>query len=91
MMDQVWGTYIASRAEAHTVQKDGTEEIILSNHIFVLYFNLAYFLGATPQLKSLDLVHNPTDRFRLQTVAMGKVHLELNIIVRNFDKYGVSL
>ncbi|KAJ3415805.1 B9 domain-containing protein 2 [Chytridiales sp. JEL 0842] len=51
----------------------------------------AYFLGATPQLKSLDLVHNPTDRFRLQTMAMGKVHVELNIVVRNFEKYGVSL
>ncbi|KAJ3124894.1 B9 domain-containing protein 2 [Physocladia obscura] len=49
-----------------------------------------FFLGATPQLKSLDLVHNPSDRFRLQTVAMGKIHLELSIIVRGFEKHVVA-
>ncbi|KAI9357653.1 B9 domain-containing protein 2-like protein [Zopfochytrium polystomum] len=50
-----------------------------------------FFLGATPQLKSLDLVHNPSDRFRLQTTAMGKVHIDVTVIVRNFDRYDVSL
>jgi B9 domain-containing protein 2 len=53
--------------------------------------NSAYFLGATPQLKNLDMVSNPTDRFRLVTCAMGKVHLEIGIVIRNFDKSGVEL
>ncbi|KAJ3073505.1 B9 domain-containing protein 2 [Podochytrium sp. JEL0797] len=51
----------------------------------------AFFLGATPQLKSLDLIHNPSDRFRLQTIAMGKVHLQLSVIVKGFEKHGVQL
>ncbi|KAJ3321936.1 B9 domain-containing protein 2 [Blyttiomyces sp. JEL0837] len=51
----------------------------------------AFFLGATPQLRNLELVHNPSDRFRLQTIAMGKVHLEVSVLVRNFENYGVSL
>ncbi|KAI8848595.1 B9 domain-containing protein 2-like protein [Chytridium lagenaria] len=51
----------------------------------------SFFLGATPQLKNLDIIHNPADRFRLQTVSMGKIHMEIGIIVRNFEGYGVGL
>lgn len=51
----------------------------------------SFFLGATPQLKSLDLVYNPSDRFRLQTTAMGKVHMEVNVVVRNFTQYNVKV
>lgn len=52
----------------------------------VLPFNSAYFLGATPQLKNLDMVSNPADRFRLMTCAMGKVHVEVSVVLRNFEK-----
>ncbi|KAJ3407064.1 hypothetical protein CcCBS67573_g03926 [Chytriomyces confervae] len=51
----------------------------------------SFFLGATPQLKSMDLIHNPSDRFRLHTIAMGKIHVTLSIAVRGFEKHGVSL
>lgn len=53
--------------------------------------HVAYFLGATPQLKNLDMIANPSDRFRLETMTMGKVYLELNIMTRNFDSNGVVL
>ncbi|KAJ3295002.1 B9 domain-containing protein 2 [Borealophlyctis nickersoniae] len=55
------------------------------------WIRFAYFLGATPQLRNLDIIHTPTDRFRLTTEAMGKVHLEVGVVVRNFEKYGVAL
>ncbi|KAI8807210.1 b9 domain-containing protein 2-like protein [Cladochytrium replicatum] len=50
----------------------------------------SFFLGATPHLRNLDIIHTPTDRFRLSTETMGKVYLDLNVIVRNFDKHGVA-
>ena len=31
-----------------------------------------------------------SDRFRLTTTAMGKVHLQIGIIQRNFDKFGIE-
>ena len=56
-----------------------------------LIWHKAYFLGATPQLKNLDMITNPSDRFRLETMTMGKVHLELSVITRNFDANGIVL
>jgi hypothetical protein len=49
-----------------------------------------YFLGGGPQLNNPDLVYSGNDRYRLQTETMGVVHLELGVILRNFDKYGVE-
>ncbi|XP_034234571.1 B9 domain-containing protein 2 isoform X2 [Thrips palmi] len=49
-----------------------------------------HFLGGGAQLKSPDLVHSATDRYRLQTETMGTVHLELSVILRNFTKFGVE-
>ena len=48
------------------------------------------FLGGAPQLRNPDLIYNGTDRYHLRTMAMGKVHLQLGIIMRNFDKYGIE-
>ncbi|KAL1458143.1 hypothetical protein WDU94_008314 [Cyamophila willieti] len=48
------------------------------------------FLGGGPQLKSPDLVYTGLDRYRLHTEAMGCVHIELSVILRNFDKYGIE-
>jgi B9 domain-containing protein 2 len=52
----------------------------------------SYFLGGSLQLKNPDLFNaNSTDElYRLKTISMGKVHLRLNVILRNFDKYGVE-
>ncbi|KAJ1536734.1 B9 domain-containing protein 2 [Nowakowskiella sp. JEL0078] len=51
----------------------------------------SFFLGVTPQLRNLDLIHSPTDRFRLSTITMGKIHLEISVITRNFENYGVQM
>ncbi|ESN96204.1 hypothetical protein HELRODRAFT_67914 [Helobdella robusta] len=48
------------------------------------------FLGGGPQLKNPDLIYDGSDRFKLKTQAMGVIHLELSIITRNFEKYGVE-
>ncbi|CAM0512202.1 unnamed protein product [Fasciola hepatica] len=49
------------------------------------------FIGGGPHLRRLEIVYNPTDRFYLQTESMGYVHLKLNVILRNFDKFGVEM
>lgn len=48
------------------------------------------FIGGGPQLRSPDLIYNGADRYRLNTEAMGTVELDLGIIMRHFDKYGVD-
>uniref|UniRef100_A0A3B3HXR8 B9 domain-containing protein 2 n=2 Tax=Oryzias latipes TaxID=8090 RepID=A0A3B3HXR8_ORYLA len=48
------------------------------------------FVGGGPQLRSPDLIYSGADRYRLQTEAMGTVELELGVIMRHFDKYGVD-
>ena len=48
------------------------------------------FLGGGPQLKNPDLIYSGADRYKLHTVAMGTVHLQLGVILRNFDKYGIE-
>ena len=48
------------------------------------------FLGGGPQLKNPDLIYSGADRYHLRTQAMGKVHLQLGVIMRNFDKYGIE-
>ena len=41
-------------------------------------------------MKNADLIYSGTDRYRLHTISMGKVHLRLGVILRNFDKFGVE-
>ena len=48
------------------------------------------FVGGGPQLRNTDVAYSTNNRFRLNTVAMGTIHLELGIILRNFDKFGVE-
>ncbi|KAJ3322098.1 B9 domain-containing protein 2 [Boothiomyces sp. JEL0866] len=43
------------------------------------------FLGATPQLKDLNMIYDPTDRFRLMTKSMEE--LERNNIVQKHDVF----
>ncbi|KAJ9508679.1 hypothetical protein QJQ45_027970 [Haematococcus lacustris] len=37
----------------------------------------AFFVGGNPRLRLEEVVHSPGDRFRLQTVSGGVVHLQL--------------
>ncbi|CAF0823982.1 unnamed protein product [Didymodactylos carnosus] len=48
------------------------------------------FIGGSSQLKNPDLVSSSSELYKLRTISMGKVHLRLHVIVRNFDKYGVE-
>lgn len=48
------------------------------------------FIGGGLQLRSPDLIYDGMDRCRLSTEAMGTVELEINISMRNFDKYGIK-
>lgn len=48
------------------------------------------FVGGGPQLRNPDLIYSGADRYHLRTLAMGKVHLRLGIMLRNFDKYGIE-
>lgn len=52
---------------------------------------LQEIVGGGPQLRYPNVIYSGADRHRLQTVTRGTVHLELNIIVRNFEKFGVEL
>ena len=49
-----------------------------------------HYVGGGHQLRNPDLVGSAADRHRLTTVSMGKVHLQVGVIVRNFDKFGVE-
>jgi B9 domain-containing protein 2 len=50
----------------------------------------SYFVGGGLQLKNPELAIANSELYRLKTVSMGKVHLRLNVILRNFEKYGVE-
>ncbi|XP_076295297.1 tectonic-3 [Lasioglossum baleicum] len=49
------------------------------------------FLGITLQLKSPNVLVNSLDRFELLTESMGTVKIELQILARNFEKYGCHI
>uniref|UniRef100_A0A061RH44 B9 domain-containing protein 2 n=1 Tax=Tetraselmis sp. GSL018 TaxID=582737 RepID=A0A061RH44_9CHLO len=50
----------------------------------------AHFVGGGPRLKREEVVYSTEDRFRLQTTAAGVVHLELNVVAKDFDRHNVS-
>lgn len=51
---------------------------------------VSYFLGGGAQLRSTDVVYSQADRFRLYTTSSGSVVLDLQLVLRNFDKFGVE-
>ncbi|XP_015443916.1 B9 domain-containing protein 2 isoform X1 [Pteropus alecto] len=48
------------------------------------------FVGGGPQLLHADAIYSGADRYRLHTAAGGTVHLELGLLLRHFDRYGVE-
>ena len=50
----------------------------------------SYFVGGGPMLRNSDIIYTGPDRYRLTTVAMGTIHLNLSVILRNFDKFGIE-
>jgi hypothetical protein len=49
------------------------------------------FLGTSVELKDTSVIHEPVDRFKLLTRSMGKVHLKLMVVLRNFKNNGIVL
>jgi B9 domain-containing protein 2 len=47
-------------------------------------------MGGTYQLKDDSILWSGEDRKKLTTITVGRVHLHLNILLRNFSKYGVQ-
>jgi B9 domain-containing protein 2 len=54
-------------------------------------YMVAYFLGINPKLRNLQLVYDGTERYRLNTETMGKVHVGVNVLMKGFEQYGVAL
>ena len=50
----------------------------------------SYFVGGGPILRNSDIIYTGPDRYRLTTVAMGTIHLQLDIVLRCFDKFGIE-
>uniref|UniRef100_A0A0N5AHA5 B9 domain-containing protein 2 n=1 Tax=Syphacia muris TaxID=451379 RepID=A0A0N5AHA5_9BILA len=50
---------------------------------------MQYFLGGGIQLTEVNYVENVTRLSKLRTTSMGTVQLELSIITRNFEKFGI--
>ncbi len=48
------------------------------------------FNGETLQLAEESFVYSAEHRHNLQTTSMGEVHLELNVILKDFEKFGVE-
>lgn len=60
--------------------------------VFIRDFLYAgFFLGGNPELKDEASIYTTQDRQNLRTQAMGNIELRLNIILRNFDKFGVEV
>lgn len=51
----------------------------------------AFFLGGYPQLKHKQLISDARERYRLVTVAAGEVQVQLGIVLKDFDRFGVAL
>lgn len=49
----------------------------------------AFFVGGAPRLKHEDIVYSPGDRYRLMTRSTGLVHVQFQIVLKDFAKYGV--
>lgn len=50
----------------------------------------SYFVGGGLVLRNSDIIFSGPDRYKLNTVAMGTIHMKLGIILRNFDKFGIE-
>ena len=49
----------------------------------------SFFVGGSPQLSDPEAIYNDHDLSHLRTEPMGQVHLELTIVTKNFEKFGV--
>eukprot|EP00892_Ulva_mutabilis_P003288 jgi/Ulvmu1/1330/UM011_0058.1 len=50
----------------------------------------AFFVGGRPRLLDESVAYSGTDRFRLNTVCSGSVHVRIGCLLRDFAQNGVS-
>lgn len=50
----------------------------------------SFFLGGGPQLVHNELIYKQDDRFRLCSETAGVVHIELGVMLKDFEKHGVE-
>ncbi|CAB3409858.1 unnamed protein product [Caenorhabditis bovis] len=47
------------------------------------------YIGGGMQLANLSILEDPTERAKIATVSTGTVYFELNVITKNFQRYGI--
>ena len=50
----------------------------------------SYFVGGAPRLKHENIIYSPGDRFRLRTKSTGVIHVHFQLVLKNFERYGVK-
>lgn len=62
---------------------------VVGNTMQELY---AYFLGIMPQMRNLNLISKELndERKNLVTISIGFITLNVNVLVRNFDKFNLE-
>lgn len=51
---------------------------------------LEFIMGGNLQLKDESIIWSGDDRKSIRTFGVGTVHLHLNVLLRNFSKFGVQ-
>ncbi|XP_053209415.1 B9 domain-containing protein 2-like [Panonychus citri] len=51
----------------------------------------SFFTGSSLILRNSDIIYSNCDRFRVQTESKGTILLDLYLIIKNFDRFGVEL
>ncbi len=49
----------------------------------------SFFVGGQPRLKLEEVVYSTGDRFRLQTVTAGVVHVQVGVVMKDFEAHHV--
>ncbi|GAX75422.1 hypothetical protein CEUSTIGMA_g2866.t1 [Chlamydomonas eustigma] len=51
----------------------------------------SFFIGGNPRLKVEEVIHTPGDRFRLHTTSTGTVHLDISLLMKDFERNHVHM
>ncbi|XP_074598189.1 B9 domain-containing protein 2-like [Brevipalpus obovatus] len=51
----------------------------------------SFFTGSSLILRNPEMIYNPNERYRIRTETSGTLSLQLYVITKNFDRYGVEL
>ena len=48
------------------------------------------FIGGSPHLKELDIVHQPLDRSRIKSESIGMIHVDMNLILGRTSSFQIA-